>query len=91
MSAEPTLTLAQLEALIGPLPDPLEPYDGLRVWKNGISTVHAHGKVQIVVMKRRVFKMVTDDDRADSPHRRKYAPMERSSHALSCPTGLVGC
>jgi hypothetical protein len=42
-------------------------------------------------MKRRVFKMVTDDDRADSPHRRKYAPMERSSHALSCPTGLVGC
>jgi hypothetical protein len=70
----PTLTLSALAALIAQpadsLRDGLEPADGLRVWgATGIATVHAGGKIQLVVRNRRIHTVVCNDDPDNGDHK----------------------
>jgi hypothetical protein len=65
-SQHPPLTLEQLAHLIGQAPERLaghlDPPDGLRVWGDtGVATVHAGGKIQLVVQKRRIHTVVCHD------------------------------
>jgi hypothetical protein len=66
------ITLNDVARLIGQPPAiltaGLEPADGLRVWgSSGIATVHAGGKIQLVVRNRRVHTVVCTHD-PDNKH-----------------------
>jgi hypothetical protein len=73
MSTKPApLTLDDVARLIGQAPERLaaglDPPDGLRVWADtGIATVHAGGRIRLVVRERRVHTVVCVDD-PDSKH-----------------------
>jgi hypothetical protein len=73
MSTSPApITLNDVARLIGQPPAVLaaglEPADGLRVWgHSGIATVHAGGKIRLVVRDRRVHTVVCTHD-SDKKH-----------------------